>query len=254
MDAFQEVSRQYALSYTTAGPATAAYPPTAPPSSTLYDFPARRQTIGESSTSFGRAIQPRPPSFPTTLPGRQSYPPSPLGEPSQKKKRGRPTKQEQEQRAAEAAARGEPYPPPKRQRSERPQSLIIEPTPAAERSGSASMAALSTPVQPQPDTSSETSSGRRRRGRPSNVEMAVRRQEGEGSLGERSPTFITTHLQPERGHPAQLQSPPSFGPPASVPESHRPTGIRIGGLLEETTQPPRTSTPPSRSFKETVGM
>ena len=77
----------------------------------------RSVQLSETNLLGERAIQPRPPTFPSVNGGQDQQ----LGEDGRlKKKRGRPSKEEHEQRVAEAALRGEVYPPPKKAKIPRP--------------------------------------------------------------------------------------------------------------------------------------
>lgn len=125
------------------------------------DYPApppkpkkRPVPSADVSATADRTIQPRVSSFaavndPNDHPAFPLAPAS-IGEPPNKKKRGRPSKAEHEIRAAEAAARGEPYPPPKKTR-----------TPRHSTEGAASTASTFTPILAGPGGVGESSTGRK---------------------------------------------------------------------------------------------
>ena len=77
-------------------------------------------------TQTGRMLQPRPPhTYPADYAAGPAYAMPPVGEPANKKKRGRPTKAEAQARADAATARGEAYRPSKRQKSSLPSVELL---------------------------------------------------------------------------------------------------------------------------------
>lgn len=219
----------------------------------------KRPLPQESSTSIGRLLQPRPPHpYPEYLPPGPTYSSAmtPMSEPANKKKRGRPTKAEAQQRAQEAAARGEFYPPPRRGRvsitgpSESP-SQGPEARPLDQRTPpSAPTHPSSTNMTPQrqiePDQGSESSSGKKRRARPQPLELEKHR-----ALGDmESPLAYgpgSGSADPTRNPSYSAYTPVSAALPSSTDSRDR--DIRMEGVEE--TQP-RTTTP--HSFKDTVGI
>jgi hypothetical protein len=200
-------------------------------------------------TVMGRLIQPRPPqTYPGELISGPAYTMSPLGEPANKKKRGRPTKAESQARAEAAAARGEVYPTPRKGRPS--QTSMVEPSPPGEapRSGPMQPVPLpmgsTTPQQTQAEEArSEESSGKKKRGKPTPLELD-KPQKGMGEMES------YTYGQ-GTGDPSRSQAYSSFTP-ISAPlrsEESRDRDIRMEGT--EDTQP-RTTTP--HSFKDTVGI
>ncbi|GAB7351289.1 hypothetical protein MBLNU459_g1706t1 [Dothideomycetes sp. NU459] len=139
----------------------------------------KRPLAPEMTFSGGRPLQPRPQiaSIDTIL-NEPSEPP--------RKKRGRPTKEEAESRRQAASARGESYPPPRR---ERPASIVAGPSAAAAAAVAAAPLPSTTAVLaaqavmtppparqgPHSTDTSESSSGKRRRGRPLKTEQEARK-------------------------------------------------------------------------------
>ncbi|KAF1961278.1 hypothetical protein CC80DRAFT_577605 [Byssothecium circinans] len=219
------------------------------------ELPKKRPHQPETSTPIGRLLQPRPPhSYPGEFVGggpAYATAMSPVGEPANKKKRGRPTKAEAQQRAQEAAARGEVYPPPRKARTS---ITIAEPPPGqgdmrlvAQTPPHAAPALYSgamTPQHTQPEQAMElTSSGKRKRGKPTPLELEKPQRapsDTESPLAYGSATSDT--------HRSQAYS--SFTPiSAPLPSESRDRDVRMEGVEESQ---PRNTTP--HSFKDTVGI
>lgn len=213
------------------------------------DIPKKRPHQPEAAP-IGRLLQPRPPqSYPGEYVSGPAYAAtamSPVGEPASKKKRGRPTKAEAQQRAQEAAARGEPYPPPRKSRAS---AAAAEPPHAESRAHAHTppgavpgAAGAMTPQHTQPEHGSESSSGKKKRGKPTPLELEkAQRAPSETD----SPLVFGSATDPNRS-----QAYSSFTPiSAPLPSSTEPRDVRMEGVEE--TQP-RTTTP--RSFKDTVGI
>ncbi|KAF2271720.1 uncharacterized protein EI97DRAFT_260295 [Westerdykella ornata] len=209
-----------------------------------------------TTTSIGaRMIQPRPTSMygglymgaPPILPAQMT-----AGEPVNKKKRGRPTKAESQARAQAAAARGESYPPPRKGRP--PVYPTEPPPPAAEPPASIATPPVApaplpaqgtvTPQQPPVDQSSDTSSGKKRRGKPTPLEL-------EKPSRERNEMQSPSAYSLGTGDQSRSQAYSSFTPiSAPLPSADsRDRDARMEGV--EDTQA-RTTTP--HSFKDTVGI
>jgi hypothetical protein len=200
---------------------------------------------------MGRLIQPRPPhSYPAEYAPGPTYTMSPIGEPANKKKRGRPTKAEAQARADAAAARGEVYPPP---RKSRPSITSLEPPsaeaqrPGATPPGSAPAVPMRamTPQQSQMDRGAESSSGKKKRNKPTPLEL-------EKSQRDPSETESPLAFGSASGDQSRSQAYSSFTPiSAPLPSGieSRDRDVRMEGVEE--TQP-RTTTP--HSFKDTVGI
>ncbi|EUC33467.1 hypothetical protein COCVIDRAFT_40473 [Bipolaris victoriae FI3] len=220
------------------------------------EVPKKRPHQPETSTPVGRLLQPRPPhSYPGEyIPAGPAYPPAvhPPGEPTHKKKRGRPTKAEAQQRAQEAAARGEVYPPPRRGRQSltgppEQSPLGPDPRPLDRTTPPTTSSSQAPPVQtPQQQTGveqgSESSSEKRRRARPQPLELEKLH----------TPTGMGSPLTYGSGDPSRNQAYSAFTPnSAPLPSSTeaRDRDVRMEGV-EETQA--RTTTP--HSFKDTVGI
>lgn len=206
----------------------------------------KREAPQEVTTPGSRLIQPRPPhGFPDIMTG-PAYTFAPIvGEPATKRRRGRPTKAEAQAKAAAAEARGEIYPPPKPSKGERPSLLPRE---LAPQTPTAPPVPLPLAESPNIEATSETSSGKKKRGRPSKSDMEAQRvlEPGEEPLQFRSPA-LGERPEVQVSGPTQLAGPPA-GPPSTASQPRDPD-VQMEGI-EEIQQ--RTTTP--HSFKETVGM
>lgn len=181
--------------------------------------------------------------------GGPAYHTTQLGEPANKKKRGRPTKAESQARAEAAAARGEIYPTPRKGRPS--QSSVAAPSPPGDTQrpgvmpqGPPPMGTM-TPQQTQAEeTRSEESSGKKKRSKPTPLELDKPHREFsemESPLAYGQGT----------GDPTRSQAYSTFTP-ISAPlrsEESRDRDVRMEGA--DDTQP-RTTTP--HSFKDTVGI
>ncbi|KAF2250494.1 hypothetical protein BU26DRAFT_264354 [Trematosphaeria pertusa] len=226
------------------------------------DMPKKRPHQPETPP-IGRLLQPRPPQpyAGEYIVGPNPYTTaamSPVGEPASKKKRGRPTKAEAQQKAQEAAARGEVYPPP---RKSRPSVTASEPA-RGERSSLGSIGqsppsavptapgGAMTPQQTQPEQGPESSSGKKKRGKPTPLEL---------EKSQRAPSETESPLAfGSAADPSRSQAYSSFTPiSAPLPSSTEPRDrdrdrdVRMEGV-EESQPQPRTTTP--HSFKDTVGI
>ncbi|PSN60311.1 hypothetical protein BS50DRAFT_215225 [Corynespora cassiicola Philippines] len=219
------------------------------------DIPKKRALQPEAAPPIGgRLLQPRPPhSFPGEFVQGPAYNMPPVGEPANKKKRGRPTKAEAQIRAEQAAARGEVYPPPRKARTSvtATDSLPQQPEarPHAETPpGSvppAPAGAMTPQQQPQPEQGLESSSGKKKRNKPTPLEL---------EKPHRTPSEMESPLAYGSADPSRSQAYSSFTPiSAPLPSSTEPRDrdVRMEGV-EESQQQPRTTTP--RSFKDTVGI
>jgi hypothetical protein len=202
----------------------------------------------DATPPMGRLIQPRPPHpYSVDFMGAPAYAISPVGEPANKKKRGRPTKAEAQARADAAAARGEIYPPP---RKGRPSGTPAEPLPPGESQrpettppGSASVPPMGsmTPQHMQVEQSPESSSGKKR---PPPLELErPNREAGETE----SPLAYGSAPDQNRSHAYSSYTPISAPLPSATEPRDR--DVRMEGVEESQ---PRTTTP--RSFKDTVGI
>lgn len=217
------------------------------------ELPKKRPHQPETSTPIGRLLQPRPPhSYPGDFMSGPTYAMSPVGEPANKKKRGRPTKAEAQARADAAAARGEVYPPPRKQR---PSVTSVEttmgdtPVPGSTTPGPAPVAPMgpTTPQTSQVEGVAESSSGKKRRTKPTPLELE-KPQSGEGTSETESPSIFGSAT----GDRSRSQAYSSFTPISAAPHSateHRDRDVRMEGVEEPQ---PRTNTP--HSFKDTVGI
>lgn len=217
------------------------------------DMPKKRPHQPESSTPIGRLLQPRPPhAYSGEFISGPAYPAmSPVGEPANKKKRGRPTKAEAQQRAQEAAARGEVYPPPRKAR----QSLTASEASQGDTHlhaqtppGSvppASTGAI-TPQHTQPEQSQESSSGKKKRAKPTPLELE--KPQRAPSETESPLAFGSAVGDPNRSSQAYSSFTPISAPLPSSTEQ-RDRDVRMEGVEESQ---PRTTTP--HSFKDTVGI
>lgn len=219
------------------------------------DIPKKRPLQPEVSTPImGRPLQPRPVH---TFPGEFISGPysvsSNLGdlERANKKKRGRPTKAEAQARADAAAARGEVYPPP---RKNRPSITSLEPPssseaqrPGATPPGSAPAAPMRamTPQQGPMEKGSDSSSGKRKRNKPTPLELEKPQREPSEMM---SPLAFGSATGDQSRSQAYSSFTPISAPLPSATET-RDRDVRMEGVEE--TQP-RTTTP--RSFKDTVGI
>ena len=194
---------------------------------------------------MGRLLQPRPPhTYPADYAAGPAYAMSPVGEPTNKKKRGRPTKAEAQARADAAAARGEVYPPPRRQRASLPSTEL---PPGSTTPGPAPIAPMvtTTPQNTQKEAGSESSSSRKKRSKP--TRLALEKQLGERVTETESPSFVVSAPAEGSRLPPFSQFTPVSAPPST--EQHRDRDTRMEGIEESQ---PRTATP--RSFKDTVGI
>ncbi|KAF2754476.1 hypothetical protein EJ05DRAFT_504015 [Pseudovirgaria hyperparasitica] len=258
----------------------------------VQDLPRKRPIHPDLAPSSARPLQPRPPIAYSNDPYGSPYAASSMGEPAHKKKRGRPTKAEAQQRAHDAMLRGEVYPPPNKKKPARPSVTGSDggTTPVAGASSANPFERASTPPQP-PMEVEETSSGKRRRTRPTRSELSERHSE-HGMQPLASPRQSHSS-RPDTGRAPYHQS----APPEEQGSITERRDIRMEGAeefstpqaqietlypLHHTSQqqpqqqqqqqqassapslppppPPRPQsqssqqTPTSRSFKETVGM
>jgi hypothetical protein len=215
-------------------------------------------------------IQPRPSQPPAYmgLPNQPAYGttiPS-VGEPANKKKRGRPPKAVTEMRRQEAQAKGEPYPPP---RKSRPSITSRDPSQAspggplsyARTPPSASLHASTGAATPQgtqpPEPSTESSSGKKKQ-KPAPLELgsppdlfrlATENQSAVFSnFTPNSAPFSSSPKKSNEPHISHLQY-GSQGPSPRQSLGSESRDVRMEGA--EDTQP-RTTTP--HSFKDTVGI
>ncbi|KAF2736826.1 hypothetical protein EJ04DRAFT_510731 [Polyplosphaeria fusca] len=233
------------------------YPPALYPGT---DPSKKRPLQPETATPIGRLLQPRPPStYPSTeFMGGPSYVMSPVGEPANKKKRGRPTKAEAQARADAAAARGEVYPPPRKARTSGPgpEAASQETRPFAMETPPVStpgpLLGATTPQeqqqqQQQAERSSESSSGKKKRSKPTPLELEKPHRDPRGT---ESPLAFGSLTGGQRQSQAYSSFTPISAPLPSAAESRdRDKDIRMEGVEESQ---PRTTTP--HSFKDTVGI
>ncbi|KAF2261671.1 hypothetical protein CC78DRAFT_345537 [Lojkania enalia] len=223
------------------------------------------QPEAATPTTSGRLLQPRPPhSFSGDLLAAPAYSLSAVGEPANKKKRGRPTKAEAQARADAAAARGEPYPPPRKARmsvtgtESTPGVPGGQPGPSGEARPSAEtppasvppapIAAALTPQPPQQAQSergSESSSGKKRRMKPTPLELEKPYREPSET---ESPLAFGSAMADQSHSQAYSSFTPISAPLPSASES-RDRDVRMETVEESQ---PRTTTP--HSFKDTVGI
>jgi hypothetical protein len=248
--------------YTDIAASNTSYGRPPPPNQSIYPGSElnRKRPHPQEAAPLGRLLQPRPPLHPYAseyMPAGPAYATtiSAGNEPTNKKKRGRPTKAEAQQRAQEAAARGEPYPPPRRGR----QSITThpEPSPSAgpspEQPRQAQTPPLTThtlqtntttpPHQIHNEQSSESSSGKKRRARPQPLEL----EKAQRQSGEMQSPLAYGSADPTRTHTYSSYTPISAPLPSSADSRDRDT--RMEGVEEAQ---PRTTTP--HSFKDTVGI
>ncbi|KAF2118924.1 hypothetical protein BDV96DRAFT_367314 [Lophiotrema nucula] len=221
------------------------------------DIPKKRPLQPDSSTSTGRLLQPRPPhSYPGEFMSGPAYAISPVGEPANKKKRGRPTKAEAQERAAAAAARGEVYPPPRKARTSMTgtdaspgDARSTGETPPAPALAPSMVAMTPQPQHAQPDLGSGSSSGKRKRAaKPTPLELEKPQREPESPLAFGSAGGQYGH----GGSQAYSSFTPISAPLPSATETRdrqRDSDVRMEGVEESQ---PRTTTP--HSFKDTVGI
>ena len=215
------------------------------------DISKKRPLQPETTTPIGRLLQPRPPhSYPGEFIGGPAYVHSPTGEPANKKKRGRPTKAEAQARADAAAARGEVYPPPRKART----SITTTEPPLGEtqmqgdtppRPNPAVPLAATTPQMAPVERSSESSSGKKKRSKPTPLEL-------EKSFRVPSDTESPLAFGPAVGDANRSHTYSTYTPiSAPLPTSTEPRDrdVRMEGVEEAQ---PRTTTP--HSFKDTVGI
>ncbi|KAJ4348741.1 uncharacterized protein N0V89_010119 [Didymosphaeria variabile] len=214
-------------------------------------------------------IQPRP-SQPTYM-GMPNQPPyastiPPVGEPANKKKRGRPPKAVTEMRRQEALSKGEPYPPP---RKSRPSITARDPSQAspggplsyAQTPPSASLPAPTGATTPQgtqpPEPSTESSSGKKKQ-KPAPLELGSPPELYRPATDTQSAVFsnFTPNSAPFSSSPKKSSEPHiphlhygSQGPSPRQSLGSESRDVRMEGVEE--TQP-RTTTP--HSFKDTVGI
>lgn len=216
-------------------------------------------------------IQPRPSQLPyLSMANQPAYPSSmaPVGEPANKKKRGRPPKAVTEMRRQEAQAKGEPYPPPRKSRPSITSRDVSQASPGgplsfAQTPPSASLSGPTGIVTPQgtqpPDQSAESSSGKKKP-KPAPLELGSPPQFFGPPTSEQSQSQVFSNFTPNS---APFSSSPKK---SSEPHlSHLPYGargpsprqslgpesrdVRMEGVEESQ---PRTTTP--HSFKDTVGI
>lgn len=218
-----------------------------------HDIAKKRAHQPEITTPLGRLLQPRPPN---SYPGGDymsgpAYSMSPVGEPANKKKRGRPTKAEAQARADAAAARGEVYPPPRKGRpsvstsTSEPPSAEIRQTPDVSGALPLQPMAVMTPQHTQPERGSESSSGKKKRSKPTPLDL-------EKPPRELSGTQSPLAFGPGTGDPIRPVTYSTFTPvSAQIPSATdaRERDLRLEGVEESQA---RTTTP--RSFKDTVGI
>ncbi|KAF2878368.1 hypothetical protein BDV95DRAFT_479804 [Massariosphaeria phaeospora] len=217
------------------------------------DIPKKRPHQPETSTPIGRLLQPRPPhSYPGEfVSAGPAYQMSPVGEPANKKKRGRPTKAEAQARAEQAAARGEVYPPPRKARTSvtAPEPPPGDPRPPIQTPPGAVQTTMGTATTPQqqiqPERGAESSSGKRRKTKPTPLEL----EKPQRVLNEmESPlAFGSTPGDQSRSQAYSTFTPISAPLPSSTEPKEKE--VRMEGVEESQ---PRTATP--RSFKDTVGI
>ncbi|KAF2182722.1 hypothetical protein K469DRAFT_218901 [Zopfia rhizophila CBS 207.26] len=219
------------------------------------DITKKRPHQPEISTPIGRLLQPRPPhSYPTDFINTPTYPLTSVGEPANKKKRGRPTKAEAQ---ARAAARGEVYPPPRKSRASVTAADVppgealppaeAPPPPGATPPGPGPVAATAsmTPQPPQTEGGSESTSSKKKRSKPTPLEL-------EKSQREPSETESPSAFGSATGGASRSQAYSSFTPisaPLPSATESRDRDVRMEGVEESL---PRTTTP--HSFKDTVGI
>lgn len=216
------------------------------------DMSKKRPLQPDTTTPIGRLLQPRPPnSYPGEFVSGPAYPAmSPVGEPANKKKRGRPTKAEAQAKADAAAARGEAYPPPRKARTsmtatEPPlgEARILGDTPP----GPTPVAPMSstTPQMSQMERGSESSSGKKKRSKPTPLELEKPHRTPRDT--ESPLAFGSAMGDPNRSHAYSTYTPISGPLPPSMESRDR--DVRMEGVEEVQ---PRTTTP--HSFKDTVGI
>jgi hypothetical protein len=226
----------------------------APPYYTGPELPKKRPLQPETAPPpIGRLLQPRPPhTFPDQFLSGPAYSSamSPVGEPANKKKRGRPTKAEAQQRAQEAAARGEVYPPPRKSRpsvssTDQPSGEMGPQMQTPPGAAGPPPAGVMTPQQTHAELPQDSSSGKKKRSKPTPLELE-KTQRPPAETG--SPmAFGSAPSDPNRTHAYSTYTPIS-APPHSATEP-RDRDMRMEGVEESQ---PRTTTP--HSFKDTVGI
>ncbi|ORY01509.1 hypothetical protein BCR34DRAFT_627743 [Clohesyomyces aquaticus] len=223
------------------------------------EIPKKRPLQPDTQTPIGRLLQPRPPhAFPQEFVSGPTYHQQipPVGEPANKKKRGRPTRAEAQARADAAAARGEPYPAPSRKRQS---TVTTEPSPGETRPLGGSPPGLVpgappgsiTPQHRQAERAAESSSGKKKRGKPTPLELEKSQREPSGT--ESPSAFGSAPGDPSR-RPYSAAFTPISAPLPSATEDRdrdrdRDRDVRMEGVEESQ---PRTNTP--HSFKDTVGI
>lgn len=224
-------------------PAPIAYPG--------HDITKKRAHQQETTTPIGRLLQPRPPhSYPGEFVSGPAYSMSPVGEPANKKKRGRPTKAEAQARADAAAARGEVYPPPRKGRpsvsaSEPPSAGEVRQTPDLSGALPLQPMAVMTPQHPQPERGSDSSSGKKKRSKPTPLDL-------EKPPREISGTESPLPFGPATGDPIRPVTYSTFTPiSAQLPPA---TEARERELRMESVEESQARTTTPRSFKDTVGI
>ena len=212
-------------------------------------------------------IQPRPsqPSY-IGMANQSAYTTLPqVGEPANKKKRGRPPKAVTEQRRQEAQAKGEPYPPP---RKSRPSITASQASPGgplsyAQTPPSASLPAPTgamTPQGTQPAEQSAESSSGKKKSKPAPLELGSPPRFYGPPTSEQSQSQVFSNFTPNSApfssSPKKMNEPHishmQYGGPGPSPrQSLGPESrdVRMEGVEESQ---PRTTTP--HSFKDTVGI
>lgn len=162
--------------------------------------------LSAPSTGRYQEIQPKPAGLGSLL-----NPPS--SEEPPKKKRGRPTKAETEVRREAARARGEVYQPLRRE-----STLSAVPGPSFAAQAARAVMTPQPPSGPKSTGTSESSSGKRRRGRPPKSEAEI------GRSPER-PAMSVEHETPSRGYPDILSRDPAEGSSISTFRAPRGGGV-----------------------------
>ncbi|KAF2003094.1 hypothetical protein P154DRAFT_110388 [Amniculicola lignicola CBS 123094] len=216
------------------------------------DLSKKRAHQPDPTPTGGRLLQPRPPhAYSGEFVSGPTYAISPVGEPANKKKRGRPTKAEAQARADAALARGEVYPPPRKARasitaSEPPFIEARQPGETPPGTTSAQPMTSMTPQHTQPERGTESSSGKKKRGKPPALELE-KPQRGPHEMG--SPLVYGPGLGLQSRSEAYSSFTPISAPLPSATDPRERPDVRMEGVEE--TQP-RTTTP--HSFKDTVGI
>ncbi|KAF2084686.1 hypothetical protein K490DRAFT_75643 [Saccharata proteae CBS 121410] len=240
--AFQDLATSASGDPRSSGPVQYPQPMYAPP----VEIPKKRAYPQEMSTPAGRLIQPRPANtYPADMMTGPTYIMSPtMGESSNKKRRGRPTKAEAQARAAEAAARGEPYPPPK---AVKRSSLHAGSDSLGAPTGPASMpTVMSTSSGPSSSSSIQKSPRPPELGAP----VQTYREERESTRGDPTPPRLLIHPSPKPLH----EPPPTLPRISTVEASSTTSEPRERDLLREKSEEIHRGRTTPHSFKDTVGI